>query len=430
MKPSSNADADHLDSALLYLSNEPEPLAFLLGWCLPPAVIKVCLKAGRRKLPPRHPNPALFLAEQLGSRAGSRTKSVKSLLDSLPAEKPCPHKWVTKKNIELIHPNAFFSGLRAKLISKELDDWKIAANWIADCGNTYPPAPDSTEETQRKSESAAEKKSAVAAKENKKLEKEKLNLEQRLTQAQKKIADSAEQLGREHKRRAELREEIAQLQVELHDERTRANTLKKKISRANSSSDRESHLSEALESAQHRVAILQKKFDLTHEERDDLRSVLEDYDKFRDLPEEVITTFRGRPLLAEEQRVQETLAARKGSGGKQLRILVVGGGEPQHRHQDKLMEYADELGISTEWRMAEYQSWHKEMSKLQDDMRNHFDGLIILHWNRTTFTRKCREICSKENRLDFTCHYEGFSNLRETMVKLLEQLVQKETPPT
>ncbi|MBT4559658.1 MAG: hypothetical protein HOM77_01030 [Planctomycetes bacterium] len=430
MNSSSNADAGHLDSALLFLSNEPETLAFLLGWFLPPAAIKVCLKAGRRKLPPLYPNPARFLAEQLGSRDGSRKKSASFLLLALPNEKPCPSKWVSKKNIKLIHPSAFFSALRNKLLSEHLDDWKTAAKWIASCADIYPTANDTDEETQRQKRSEAKKKSAAAEVENKKLKKDKINLEQRLSQAQIKLAEAAEQLGREHKRRAELRDEMAQLRAEIHDKSTRAKSLKKKLTTASSSSTRETSLAEALENAQHQVSVLQKKFALTHEERDDLRGVLEDYDKFRELPKEVVASFRGRPLLAEEQRIQESLAARNGSGGNQLRILVVGGGEPQHRHKGKLMEYAHELGISTEWRMAEYQSWHKEISKLRDDMRNHFDGLIILHWNRTTFTRKCREICTQENRLDFTCHYEGFSNLRESMVKLLELLIQKETPPT
>jgi len=110
--------------------------------------------------------------------------------------------------------------------------------------------------------------------------------------------------------------------------------------------------------------------------------------------------------------------------GRSFKVLVIGGGEPQHRHLDKLEEYAEVMGFESDWRMAEYVSWHKEMNRLGTDMNTRFDALVILHWNRTTFTRKAREICNEAGHKPcITCYYEGFTSLRETLQECLRQLI-------
>ena len=76
--------------------------------------------------------------------------------------------------------------------------------------------------------------------------------------------------------------------------------------------------------------------------------------------------------------------------------------------------------------MAEYVSWHKEMDKLATDMRTRYDALVILHWNRTTFTRKAREVCNQAGQKPcITCYYEGFTSLRETLQECMRQLLAR-----
>ena len=74
--------------------------------------------------------------------------------------------------------------------------------------------------------------------------------------------------------------------------------------------------------------------------------------------------------------------------------------------------------------MAEYQAWHRAMDGLRRDMQERYDALVILHWNRTTFTRKAREICDSGGAKPcLTCHYEGFTNLRESLQECLRELL-------
>jgi hypothetical protein len=76
--------------------------------------------------------------------------------------------------------------------------------------------------------------------------------------------------------------------------------------------------------------------------------------------------------------------------------------------------------------MAEYVSWNKEMKRLKQDMEKNYDALVILHWNRTTFTKNARAICNAKNQKPcITCHYEGFVNLRQTLQECLGQLLRR-----
>ena len=69
----------------------------------------------------------------------------------------------------------------------------------------------------------------------------------------------------------------------------------------------------------------------------------------------------------------------------------------------------------------------REMNRLATDMNTRYDALVILHWNRTTFTRKAREICNESGQKPcVTCHYEGFTSLRRTLQETLRQLLAAE----
>lgn len=195
--------------------------------------------------------------------------------------------------------------------------------------------------------------------------------------------------------------------------------MKRRLAEATDPGEREKALAESAARAEHELGVLQQKFDLVQEERDDLRACLEDYDRFLALPQEEVPSFRSRPLLPEELEVKAAVAA----AGRRRRVLVVGGGEPQYRHRDKLTEYAEAMGFEAEWRMAEYVSWHREIDKLRADMKARFDAMVILHYNRTTFTRHARGICDEAGHKPcLTCRYEGFTSLRATLRECLRQL--------
>jgi len=228
-----------------------------------------------------------------------------------------------------------------------------------------------------------------------------------------------QELAREHTRRRELAVELDNLRAELRSESQRASELKKRLAAAKDPGERERALQEISDRSQHELVILRQKFGFLQEERDDLRACLEDYDRFLALPAEEVPSFHNRPLLPEEIDLKGTLAA----GARAFRVLVVGGGEPQHRHTDKLSEYAEAMGFSAEWRMAEYVSWHREIDKLAADMKTSFDALVILHYNRTTFTRHARGICDDAGHKPcITCRYEGFTSLRTSLRECLRQL--------
>lgn len=221
----------------------------------------------------------------------------------------------------------------------------------------------------------------------------------------------------------ELKEELVEAESERRVAEQRATDWKKRLAATAEASEREQLLLRETEEARRDLHLAQQKVELLSFEREDLRAVLEDRDRFDQYREEEVPSFRNRPLLDKENQ----LAARLMDAGAKFRILVVGGGEPQYRHRDKFEEYAEVMGFVGDWRMAEYVSWHKEMDKLATDMNTRYDALVILHWNRTTFTRNAREVCNKAGQKPcITCYYEGFTSLRETLQECLRQLLERD----
>jgi len=252
-------------------------------------------------------------------------------------------------------------------------------------------------------------------------------LREQLRAARRDLATLQQQLGQERKEHAHAEQEAQTARSLAEQERKRASDWKQRLSSATEASERERALSEQQTQTERELHVQRQKFVMLQDERDDLRAVLADYDRFEESAAEQVPSFRDRPLTAPEQEIAAALAARKQAGAPAFHVLIVGGGPPQHRHQDKLREYADVLGFVTDWRMAEYQSWHRAMSGLQRDMQERYDALIILHWNRTTFTRRAREICDVGRAKPcLTCHYEGFTNLRESLQECLRQLLAGE----
>ncbi len=262
-------------------------------------------------------------------------------------------------------------------------------------------------------------------------EEEEAALRRQVQEGRREISRLEGELSRAREEKRLLEEERSRLQDSLGQAERRAADLKQQLQASKAPSRREEKLQGRLEALERTLHVLQEKFRMIEEERDDLREVLADRERFDEAPEEEIPSFRDRPLLAEEQELAQRLAARRESGRPPLRILVIGGGEPQYRHRERFEEYASILGFQGEWRLADYSSWHQAMDALARDMRERFDALVILHWNRTTFTRNARRICNEAGQKPcITCHYEGFTSLRQTLQECLRQLLAREGPAT
>jgi hypothetical protein len=430
MDTSSDPPERKLDSALLLLSREARVLADLLSFVLPEEQIAAWAKAaGRRK--PGRPQPALQLAEALSLHHKVRGQVALALHDSLPdapAESDFEEQGGPPADLEPTWPR-----LVGLLRSCELADWESALALMSHADWTWPEsAPHRQKAAQASSASrsgkpqANDSKAAAAPRaiafeiETKRV----ARIQEQLKAARQETAALQEEIGHERRRRLAEESERSQVLAEAEAERLRATELKQQLARSSSKSKRENQLDSELKELRHSAHVLGQKVAWLEEERDDLRGVLADHDRFDAIHEDDVPSFRDRPLTQPEQELTRRLEERRASGAPAFRVLVVGGGQPQHRHQGKLVEYAESLGFRAHWRMAEYQAWHRAMDGLRRDMQERYDALVILHWNRTTFTRKAREICDSGGAKPcLTCHYEGFTNLRESLQECLRELL-------
>ncbi|MDP6963724.1 MAG: hypothetical protein QGF46_06110, partial [Planctomycetota bacterium] len=271
--------------------------------------------------------------------------------------------------------------------------------------------------------STAPKKSAAKAtkpSEKQRLQSKLKDVKSQLADCRQQLSSAEQQIHAEHLRKTELKEDLAKANAENSRLRRRASELKKNLSSSTEASHREQQLQSLLDECHESLHLAQQKVEWLNHEREDLRSVLEDRDKFDSIQEDDVPNFHERPLLSIERDLKDQISA----ANSNFNILIVGGGEPQIKHRPKLEGYSEAVGFSATWRQAEYVSWHKEIDKLRIDMSTTFDALVILHWNRTTFTRKAREACNDAGQKPcITCHYQGFTNLRETLQECLRQLL-------
>ena len=399
MKPTLDKNGEALESALLYLSRTPVALASLLHALLTPSEqLGLVKSSGRSK------GGSSDLVVNLANQLISLSKTRKQICEtSLNRAKECT--------------------VSDALFSNEPTKWAQLAKDLLKKPQLLPPAKETFSAEDLKVPPEVEKTKPTA--EESRLEHllaEKKSLQKRLHRSSQEKSVLEKELHKERTRKEQLQQRLQEAVSQAKEEKQRATDFKQQLRSSTSASKREEALTVKADEAQHDAHVALQKLHLIEDERDDLRGVLEDYDRFLNLPEEDIPSFLERPLLAKEVDLQERIAQSE----KPLNILVVGGGEPQFKHVDKFKEYADVMGFFGEWRMAEYVSWHLEMNQLKRDMAERFDALIILHWNRTTFTRKAREICNQSGQLPcITCHYMGFTNLRETLQTCLEQMLNR-----
>jgi hypothetical protein len=418
-----------LDSALLLLSRKPKTLASLLAHYLPPTALqRLARLAGRRR--PGRPEPADQIADAIPHMPKLRQAVIEDLAPALQSDAPV----IPESHWGDTDPASFSAAARTSTLAELLgdtdpDQWNRAAELLEDwtdflaahpCAEPEPAAPPPAAKIPAKPSASAGARDPIA---RMRLKEEKL--QEHLLDARHETAAIEERLAAERQRKSRLQGDLEEALAAAEQERMRATDFKRKLLETSDSSAREDILRHEAEECRHKSSILQQKLQMVEEERDDLRGVLEDHDRFSHAPDEDVPSFRDRPLTEPEQQLAAQLSAQSGLS---LRILVVGGGERQLKHRDKLTEYADVMGFHSHWRMAEYQSWHREINTLGRDMRERFDALIILHWNRTTFTRKAREICDKDGAKPcLTCYYEGFTNLRESLQECLRQLLAGHT---
>ncbi len=400
-------------TALLWLSQDQRLLAWVLERMVPASVLTAALRSTGQAMAPG--GAARTVARQIPRAPRLVPAVVSAILDHLPAgdagsAAPQPG----------MPPEEARRRLRDALLAGDEAGARAAADLAKLCGEQLAPAaeePAPAKVRPRRTGGATRKAPATpAAAPDPQAEIVKLRGDLLAGEAERAlhIAESRR-----------LAKELEDARAEVRTERRRAADLKKRIAAAAEPGAREKALEEEAAAARREHSILAQKFRLVEEERDDLRACLEDHDRFQALAAEEIPSFRKRPLLAEEVDLARRIAA----DGRTFRILVVGGGEPQFRHRDKLAEYAEVLGFRAEWRMAEYVSWHREMDKLGADMKSRFDALVILHYNRTTFTRNARAICDEAGHKPcITCHYEGFTSLRAVLRECLRQLLERRGP--
>ena len=118
------------------------------------------------------------------------------------------------------------------------------------------------------------------------------------------------------------KEDLAAAQAECLRLQRRASELKKDLSSTSSSGDREQKLQQLLEESQQTQHLAEKKVEWLTFEREDLRGVLEDRDRFDNLPKEQVANFHERPLLAIENDLRDQIEEAQVT----FKVLVVGGG--------------------------------------------------------------------------------------------------------
>lgn len=414
MGASGGEHAGFIQSSLLEISRDPAHLERALLLFLPKSTLQKLAKGAGRRLPGR-PDPAAQLAGLLPKQPRLAQQVAEAMATALAAEDTSGPEgatsalaqWMLQKD----HAAEDFAPLLKACAEEPTAEKRRAPRQAQEHAKPSAKAkPDPSEDL------AAEIALAREQKDNQRLK-------EQLAQVRRILSERQDELGLLRKDLRQAEENLERADAERRDAEHRASARKRQLQDATASSDREEQLELALESARRELNIEQQKRQMIAEESEDLRACLEDRDRFDAFAEEEVPSFRNRPLLDKEKELAQDLAQYAQSGAH-FRILVVGGGEPQLRHQDKLQEYAEVMGFESNWRMAEYTSWHKEMDRLGSDMNTRFDALVILHWNRTTFTRRARKVCDDAGHKPcLTCYYEGFTSLRETMQTCLKQLL-------
>ena len=246
------------------------------------------------------------------------------------------------------------------------------------------------------------------------IEEREKGLRNRIDSLQRKLADADQRLGQKNRECDQIRGEWETLKGDLQVAFRRAARFKAQLDSARSASEREAALEAELAKERQRADIEASKLEIVEYQLD----LLEQEDE----------SNAETQIIHENDPVPERVLQYVEQHGSPPRILVVGGAGKQRTHRERdFAELKARLGIAGEWRFADYGSWHRELPRLRNDIRNRFDLVFVLHWNRTTFVQKMHDEARAADARVRTVPYRGFLSLEKAVREEVDRFVQEKT---
>lgn len=250
-------------------------------------------------------------------------------------------------------------------------------------------------------------KSEIAA-----IEHRELGLKQRIEVLNVERSELQARAGEKNREFEEMRDHVERLKADLQVAFRRAARFKHTLDEAKSLSDREKELKEAFTKERLRAEIEQSKVEILEYQLD----LMEQEDHAEDVPQQIRAHDPTPDLVA--QYLEEK--------GRSPRILIVGGAGKQRSHRERdFGALKQRLGVEGEWRFAEYGSWHRDLPRLRNDLRDRYDLVFVLHWNRTTFVQKMHDEARALNGRVRTVPYRGFLSLELAVAEELQRFCRE-----
>lgn len=241
------------------------------------------------------------------------------------------------------------------------------------------------------------------------------DLERRLDQQKKESDELRRRLGESHDRQEELEQLYGKAKSDLKKAEERAARYKRQLRETREPSEREKELEAEIRRLRAELDKERQKIELLEWQLDQI----EHEDRIKD--EEIAAPAPPVDKLAE----RSALAAQR--RGRRLRVLVLGGAGKQRRHrEERFPALTERLALEGDWEFADYRSWHRNLARLRNDLKERYDLVFVLHWNRTTFVRKMQEEGRKTGVKVRTVRYEGFTSLEQAIREELETWLDRE----
>ncbi len=235
----------------------------------------------------------------------------------------------------------------------------------------------------------------------------------RIDQLQTELSDLQQRVGKKHREHEELKQLYETAKGDLEIAFRRAARFKQTLDESKAPSDREKELLEAYGREKLRAEIEAAKVEILEYELD----ILQQDDEERD------ETPSGEPA---RHSVLDRIAVFVQRFGSRPKILIVGGAGKQRSHRERdFEELKSRIGVDGEWRFADYNSWHRDLQRLRNDIQHRFDLVFVLHWNRTTFVQKMHDEARALNGRVRTVPYRGFLSLERAVTEEVERFVNE-----
>lgn len=264
-----------------------------------------------------------------------------------------------------------------------------------------------------KAEHRAERAEQAAKAEVKAVEARETSLKQRIEGLNAELNELRQRAGEKNREFEQMKEHVERLKEDLQVAFRRAARFKHALDDTKSASERERELKEAYARERQRAEIEQSKVEILEYQLDLME--LEDDD------EKAGKTVADDPT---PRMVADYIAKH----GRAPRLLIVGGAGKQRSHKERdFAEFKRRLGVEGEWRFAEYGSWHRDLPRLRNDIRDRYDLVFVLHWNRTTFVQKMHDEARALNGRVRTVPYRGFLSLERAVSEELQRFIRENT---